>query len=111
MNLHQNYRAQYPDAVFKTRALHCSDGTTRMISLAVWYWDKLDILLDVDTPSLDDITGFCLELAHRSVDEEGWEFDHAFYELLMYYIYRNYSEYVQFIHNIANDDKFDCFAE
>lgn len=110
MDFHQTYRTQYPDTVFKTRALLCSDGTTRVMSLAVWYWDKLDTLLEVDTPTLGDITALCLELAQRSVDEEGWEFDHAFHELLMYYIYRNYTQYNQFIHGIANDDMQDCFS-
>jgi len=81
------------------------------MTLEVWFWEKLDVLLDVDTPTLNDITALCLTLAHQAVAEEGWEFEHAFHELLMYYIYRNFREYEHFIQGVANDDKDDCFAQ
>lgn len=111
MNLSRYYRARYPNTVFTTRPLRCKDGLSRMVLLAEWYWEKLDILLEVDTPTLDYITDICFDLAVRSVKEEGWSFDHAFHDLLMYYIYRNYTQYSNHAKGLANDDMQDCFAD
>lgn len=110
MRTHTDLRTQYPEVEFEARPLRCADGLTRLLVLAPWYWQKLDFLLKADTPSLCDITGFCLKLARRSVSEEGWDFDAAFRELLMYYIYRNHQAYVADRHNLANDNLDDCFS-
>lgn len=64
----------------------------------------------VDAPSLEEITEFCLGLAHRAVEEEGWDFDHAFHELLMYYIFRNFNAYRNYMRGLANDNIEDCFS-
>jgi len=102
-------RAEYPGVTFETRPLYCADGLTRMMVLTPWYWDKLELLLDVDTADLQTITQFCLSLAELSVEREGWEHEHAFRELLMYYIYRNYNGFVQVRDQIANDTGADCY--
>jgi len=94
---------QPPASPTETRALQCPDGVTRIVPLAPWYWERLDILLAVDQPSLTDITTFCQKLAKDAVTNEGWSMDHAFRELLMYYIYRNYFGYTQIQGNVANE--------
>ena len=104
----QDYRTQYPQTDFQTRPLKCADGITRMVLLTTWYWDKLDLLLEVGTHSLRYITDLCFDTAHDSAKEEGWDLDHAFHELLMYYIYRNYTEYSNHRRGIANDNFEDC---
>jgi len=104
MEHYLKHRAEYPDLAFETRAIKCADGVTRVLMLGPWYWKKLDILLDVDDErTLNDITRICLGLAKRAVDEKDWGFDEAFYELFMYYIYRNYYGYLKYHHNIANE--------
>ena len=110
MSFHHEYRDQYPNTEFKTQPVRLSDGNTYLMTMEVWFWEKLDILLEVDMPTLGDITDQCVDLANRSVAEEGWKFDHALHELLMYYIYRNYQEYQHFIQGIANDNQDDCIT-
>lgn len=106
----QNLRHDHPDVSLETRSLLCADRVTRLVSMSPWYWETLDELLLVDDWPISKITGFCLELARRSVDEEGWDHDEAFRELLMYYIYRNWRGFVKVRDNLANDAWEDCFA-
>lgn len=94
----------------ETKPLTCADGLTRLVALHPWYWEKLDLLLVVDSNSVDDITRLCLTLADQAVQHEDWALEPAFRELLMYYIYRNYHGYMAVRHNLANDNRQDCFA-
>lgn len=110
MTLLQTYRAENPQTEFLTRPLECPDGITRIVSLGTWYWEKLETLLALGRYDLEYITGFCFDLALRSAEEEGWDFDHAFHELLMYYIYRHYTVYHNYRRGIANDNAMDCFS-
>jgi len=104
-------RAETPDDEFITRPLPCPNGAIHLMTVSQWFWEKLDILLQVNaTISQSDIIQFCFTLAERSVTEEGWEFDIAFRELLMYYIYRNYQGYIKLHDNLANDHWEDCFT-
>jgi len=110
MTSYRSPKDRCPEARYVSRALACSGGLSRIVVLESWYWDKLEILLAVDTPRERDIARFCQHLAERAVVEEGWRFEDAFQELLMYYIYRNYLGYLQVEHGIANDIGEDCFA-
>ena len=103
-------REEHPNTTFQTRSLPCADKVTRIVALPLWYWEKLDVLLSVDCNNLDTITRYCLALADKAVRDEGWEFDTAFRELLMYYIYRNYQGYVAVNHHLANDNRDECFT-
>lgn len=103
MEHYTEYRANYPDCAFETRPLHCVDGVTRLMMMGPWYWKKLDILLQHGVHSLDDITGFCIDHAQHTHDEIGQDFDEAFYELFVYYIYSAYFHYLKYRDNIAND--------
>jgi len=109
MSLYQEYRNQYPNTEFRTQDLRFN-SCSHLMTLEVWFWEKLEVLLEVDTPTLDDITALCLTLAQRAVDEEGWDFEYALHELVMYYIYRNYTEYRHFIQGIANDNRDDIVS-
>lgn len=81
----------------------CADGVTRVIMFDAWYWKKLDVILNAEgAHTLDEITRICLDLAQRTLDEKGQDFEEAFYELFMYYIYLNYKGYLQYRHGIAN---------
>lgn len=108
MNLHQYYRSANPDIEFETRSLHCADGLTRVVSLSIWFWEKLELLLKVeDARNLNEITHICLKQEQIEVKKDT-DFDHAFVELLMYYIWRNFNGYCQFYNGYANDN-FDSF--
>ena len=111
MNLHQYYRSQHPDVELETRPLHCADGLTRVVSLSLWFWEKLDLLLKVDDErNINDVTRICLNLAQQEA-EEYRDFDHAFVELLMYYIWRNFKGYCQFHNGYANDNFGSFFTQ
>jgi len=103
MDHYVEYRANYPDCAFETRALHCADGVTRTMMMGPWYWKRLDILLQHGVHSLDDITGFCIAHANRAVKEANLNFDKVFYETFVYYIYSAYFHYLKYRDNIAND--------
>lgn len=97
------FRARYPDAVFETRAVRCADETTRVLMMEDWYWRKLDLITSVDgAASLDEITDLCLRIAQQTHERIGQEFEEAFYELFMYYIWLNYHGYLQYRYGIAN---------
>lgn len=106
----QNIRAQNPTVPFDTRPLLCADGITRVLTMETWYWEKLDVLLQCDDQTIDQITAFCLELTGQAVTDEGWDHDEAFRQLLMYYVYRNYRGFVKIRDDLANDAWQDCFA-
>ena len=93
-----------------TRALKCPDGITRVVVLHPKQWQELDTLLVVDTPSLAQILRFLLRLSEKTVRYDGWEHETAFRELLMYYIHRNHQSYLEVHHQLANDNRDDCFA-
>lgn len=80
-----------------------------MMALEPWYWERLDLLLEIDLPSLEAITRFCLTLADLAVQREGWDREDAFREIFKYYIYRNYFGYVKVRDGLANDSFRDCF--
>ncbi len=103
-------RKEHPNSPFESRPIALDDDLTHMVVLHPWYWDKLDLLLKVDCNSLADITRFCQSLASRAVHDEGGEFQTAFRELLMYYIYRNVQGYLAVCHNQSNDNQDDCFS-
>ena len=107
LSLHR-LRREYPQADFQTRPLACPDGVQRLLTLDTWYWNKLAFLLEHDTWSLERITAFCFDLARRSREEEGLDFEDEFQQLLMYYIYRNYRGYVKVRDTLANDAWEDC---
>jgi len=108
MNLHQYYRTHNPEIEFETRPLHCADGLTRVVSLSLWFWEKLDLLLNADGGrNIKEITHICLKQEQIEVKEND-EFDHAFVELLMYYIWLNFNSYCQFYNGYANDN-YDSF--
>ena len=103
MNFMQHHRERYPEADLHTRPVVCADGVTRMISMDAWYWQKLDFLLEVDTPDLHGITGFCLDFAKKLVSENSEEYEYAFFTLFMHYIYTEYHQLKQRGGGIAND--------
>lgn len=102
-------RKEHPHSAFESRPIALDDGLTHMVVLPSWYWEKLDLLLAVDCNSLAEITRFCQSLANGAVHDEGWEFQTAFRELFMYYIYRNYQGYLAVSNNLSNNNQDDCF--
>ncbi len=97
------YRAAYPDVTFETRVILCADGISRVLTLEDWYWRKLDLITSVDgAASLDEITRICLRTAQQTRDRVGQEFEEAFYELFVCYIWLNYHGYLQYQYGIAN---------
>lgn len=94
----------------ESRILECPDGVARLLSLPPRYWQELYTLLVVDTPSLDEILRYILQLSEQSVIHEDWEHETAFRELFMYYIYRNYRSYLQVRYQLANDNIEPWFA-
>lgn len=108
MDLHRYYRIHNPDLEFESRVMPCSDGITRIVCLSLWFWEKLELLLEVDDQrDLEEITCICLKIEQHEL-QQGAEYDHAFVEALMYYIWRNYKGYCQYINGYANDN-FDGF--
>lgn len=94
----------------ESRVLKCPDGVARLLPLPPRYWQELYTLLVVDTPSLDEILRFILQLSEQSVIQEDWEHETAFRELFMYYIYGNYRSYLQVRYKLSNDNIEPCFA-
>lgn len=108
MTLHHYYRSQYPDVEFETRSLHCTDGLTRVVSLSMWFWEKLDLLLkDNGANDIHEITRICLKQEQREVEKDA-NTGYVFFEVLMYYIWLNFNAYCQFYNGYAND-KYDSF--
>jgi hypothetical protein len=97
-------------ANLESRILECPDGVARLLPLPPRYWQELYTLLVVDTPSLDEILCFILQLSEQSVIQEDWEHETAFRELFMYYIYGNYRSYLQVRYQLANDNIEPWFA-
>jgi hypothetical protein len=105
----ERYRTAHPNTIFETRPLLCGEGISRLVMMPLWYWHRLEVLLMVEDKTLEEITEFCHTLAQRAVADEGWEFDPAFREILMYYIYRHIQDYQCKRDNLANDNWEDCF--
>ena len=101
-------RQGYPDTAFETRSLEDSDGMTYVMVMPITYWHWLEVVLMTGERALEEIIEFCTSLAHRAVSDEGWRFDCAFRELLMYYIYRHIQDYKNTRDNLANDNWDDC---
>lgn len=103
MQHYLDYRRKHPDVDFESRVLECADGVSRMLMLGPWYWKALDVLINDAGFTLERTTQYCLDLAHRAVKEQNWNFDHAFTEVTMAYIYTNYEVHMKNTNNIANE--------
>ena len=111
MNHHYHYRSQYPDVEFETRHLHCADGLTRVVSLSMWFWEKLDLLLkDEGSRNIEEITRLCIKLEQREVEKDAGT-GYVFFEVLMYYIWLNFNAYCQFYNGYANDNYDNFFTQ
>lgn len=105
------FRAEDPNTVFESRILPCPDGLSRFMVMPRYFWMRFEVLLaeNINLGYMEAIA-FCFDLAKKSVHQDGWTFDVAFRELLMYYIFRNYTSYLSWKNNLANDNWLDCFA-
>ena len=102
-------RAEHPAVAFEMRPLPQPDGTVYLMTMPLWYWRRLEVVLMTGPKTLSKITDFCLSLAHRAVEDEGWALENAYRELLMYYIYRHFQGYINARDNLSNDNWDNCF--
>ena len=104
MEYYREHRAEYPLAGFETRALPPVDGTHRLLTMANWYWEKLDECIQHKYLDFERVTAFCLECTALKVAENPEKnFDKVLYDNFMCHIFCGYYHYIQCRDNIAND--------